>query len=61
MVVSFNGERLKKARVYRGLTVAELAEKSACLRQTISMYESGKTKPIDNETVIRLSNLQLRL
>ena len=55
MVVSFNGERLKKARVYRGLTVAELAEKSACLRQTISMYESGKTKPIDNETVIRLS------
>ena len=45
MVSAFNGERLKKARVYRGLTVAELADKAQCLRQTISMYENGKRLP----------------
>lgn len=56
MITAFNGERLKMARVYRGLTIAELAEKSDCLRQTLSMYESGKTKPLDNSTVIRLAN-----
>lgn len=56
MITAFNGERLRKARVYRGLTVAELAEKTNCLRQTISMYENGKTKPMDNSTVIRLAN-----
>lgn len=56
MVSAFNGERLKKARVYRGLTVAELADKAQCLRQTISMYENGKTKPNDNETVLRIAN-----
>lgn len=55
MITAFNGERLKMARVYRGLTVAELAEKADCLRQTISMYESGKTKPFDNATVKRLA------
>lgn len=56
MITAFNGERLKMARVYRGLTVAELAEKADCLRQTISMYESGKTKPLDNATVMRLAD-----
>lgn len=55
MITAFNGERLKMARVYRGLTVAELAEKADCLRQTVSMYESGKTKPSDNATVVRLA------
>lgn len=57
MITAFNGERLKMARVYRGLTVAELAEKADCLRQTVSMYESGKTKPIDNATVMRLADV----
>ena len=38
MKAQFNGERLKKARIYRGLTVAELAESvvsakpSQCMR-----------------------------
>ena len=40
MKAQFNGERLKKARIYRGLTVAELAERVGCQRQTLSMYES---------------------
>ena len=42
---AFNGERLKKARIYRGLTVAELAEKVSQQRQTLSMYEINKSNP----------------
>ena len=57
MEAAFNGERLKKARIYRGMNVAELAEKSGCLRQTISMYENNKTKPIDLDTVHRLATV----
>lgn len=45
MNYQFNGERLKKARIYRGLTVAELAESVAQQRQTLSMYEIGKSQP----------------
>lgn len=45
----FNGERLKKARVYRGWTVAELAEKMNCSRQIVSMYENKGTTPTDIE------------
>ena len=39
---NFNGEQLKKARIYRGYTVGELAELSGYQRQTISMYENKK-------------------
>lgn len=53
---NFNGERLKKARIYNGMTVAELAEKVDCQRQTISMYENGKSKPIDDSIIDKLSN-----
>ena len=45
MKCKFNGERLKKARIYRGLTVAELAERVDQHRQTLSMYEIGKSQP----------------
>lgn len=45
MNYQFNGERLKKARIYRGLTVAELAERVDQQRQTLSMYEIGKSQP----------------
>ena len=55
MKTQFNGERLKKARIYRGLTVAELAEKVGCQRQTLSMYEISKSQPTDNSVVERLS------
>ena len=51
MKTSFNGERLKKARIYRGLTVAELAERINCQRQTLSMYEISKSQPADSKTV----------
>lgn len=51
----FNGERLKKARIYRGLTVAELAEQVGCQRQTLSMYEIARSQPTDKGIVDRLS------
>ncbi len=53
----FNGDRLRKARLYNGITVSELAEKIDCQRQTISMYESGKSKPIDDQVIQKLSNV----
>lgn len=56
MNTRFNGERLKNARIYRGLTVAELAEKVGCQRQTLSMYEIAKSQPTDKAVVERLAN-----
>ena len=55
MNTPFNGDRLKKARIYRGLTVAELAERVGCQRQTLSMYEIFKSQPTDKTTVARLA------
>lgn len=55
MNTPFNGDRLKKARIYRGLTVAELAERVGCQRQTLSMYEISKSQPADKTTVARLA------
>ena len=55
MKTPFNGERLKKARIYRGLTVAELAEKVGCQRQTLSMYEISKSQPADANIVLNIS------
>lgn len=44
----FNGERLKSARLYRGLTVEELASKLDVSKQTISQYENEKVEtPFD--------------
>ena len=53
----FNGEQLKKARIYRGYTVGELAELSGYQRQTISMYENKKSTPIDVSVVFNLSRV----
>ena len=55
MTKQFNGERLKKARIYRGLTVAELADQVGCQRQTLSMYEISKSQPTEKEVVQRLA------
>ena len=52
----FNGERLKKARIYRGLTVAELAERVQMQRQTLSMYEISKSRPTDEIIVKKIAN-----
>lgn len=44
-IKSFNGERLSLARVFRGITVADLAEKIGVKRQMISLYEGNKVEP----------------
>ncbi|MFJ5963276.1 helix-turn-helix domain-containing protein [Bacillus sp. NPDC093026] len=41
----FNGNKLKSARVYRGLTIAGLAEKAGVSKQAISQYENNKNMP----------------
>ena len=50
----FNGERLKNARQYRGLTVEELADLTGVSKQTISQYENKKITP-DFERIIAIS------
>ena len=45
MALIFNGERLKKARLYRGMTVSDLAENLGMSKQAISQYETGKNQP----------------
>lgn len=57
MRTKFNGERLKKARIFRGFTVAELAEQVGCQRQTLSMYEISKSQPTDPTIVRQLSDV----
>jgi Zn-dependent peptidase ImmA (M78 family)/DNA-binding XRE family transcriptional regulator len=52
---TFNGDRLKKALTYHGMSVGELADRVGCQRQTISMYVNGKSKPMDEDVVHRLS------
>lgn len=56
MDIKINGSRLREARIYRGMTVAELASKINCQRQTISMYENGKTKNVDYHIVEAMSD-----
>lgn len=55
MDMYFNGDRLKKARIYRGLTVAELAERVDCQRQTLSMYELSKSRPADRGIIEKIA------
>ncbi|EGL18109.1 MULTISPECIES: XRE family transcriptional regulator [unclassified Paenibacillus] len=49
----FNGDRLKAARVYRGKTIAELADEVSVSKQSISQYENGKVNP-SLETLLKL-------
>ncbi|MCB5953948.1 helix-turn-helix domain-containing protein [Enterococcus sp. CWB-B31] len=43
--IEFNPKQLTSARIARGMTMKDLAEKSGLSRQMISNYETGKTKP----------------
>lgn len=42
---SFNGQRLKFARLYRNLSISDLADKIGIRKQSISQFETGLTKP----------------
>lgn len=52
-IKEFNGERLKAARIYRAMTIADLAERADVTKQAISLYENNKNKP-SLETLLRL-------
>lgn len=41
----FNGQRLKEARMYRGMTLEELKEKIGVSKQMISKYEQNISAP----------------
>lgn len=51
----FNGERLKSARLYRGLTIAELAENIGISKQAISQFEKKNDSEPKSDTLFKLS------
>ena len=52
---NFYGERLRSARIYRGLTLTELAKRTEISKQSLSLYENGKNTP-DYMKVRRLAS-----
>jgi Zn-dependent peptidase ImmA (M78 family)/DNA-binding XRE family transcriptional regulator len=56
----FNGDRLKSARIYRGKTIAALAEEmpqeSRISKQAISLFENNKANP-GFETLFQLTSI----
>lgn len=54
----FNGDRLKSARLYRGLTIEQLAEKINVTKQTISQYENNKIIPEFEKMLLISSELK---
>ena len=53
-LTKFNGERLKSARLYRGLTLADISKETGISKQSLSLYENNKNIP-DLGNVMRLS------
>lgn len=49
-------EGLKLARLNKGLTQLELAQKLGVVRETISLWESG-TNRINSEMLVRISEI----
>ncbi|PTJ90159.1 helix-turn-helix domain-containing protein, partial [Staphylococcus simulans] len=45
MKLSFDGKRLKEARVFNKLSITELADKLKVSKQMISKYENNKVEP----------------
>lgn len=43
--MNFNGERLRKARIYRNMTISELANNISVTKQAVSQYEKGIISP----------------
>ena len=41
----FNGERLRNARIYNGISLTDLADQAEISKQSISLYENGKNTP----------------
>jgi len=51
------GDRIKKARLHRGMTLIEVAEKLGKTEATIQRYESGNIKNLKNDTIEELANV----
>ena len=49
-------EGLKSARLKKGLTQLELAQKVGVVRETVSLWESG-TNRVNSEMLVRLSEI----
>ena len=45
MVKIFNGQRLRQARLYNGLSINDLAEILGVTKQAISQYETQNVTP----------------
>ncbi len=45
MSKSFNGQRLRQARLYNGLTINELAKMLGVSKQAVSQYETANVRP----------------
>ena len=45
MVKNFNGQRLRQARLYNGLSINDLAEILSVTKQAISQYETHNVTP----------------
>ncbi|HZJ69166.1 MAG TPA: XRE family transcriptional regulator [Candidatus Eisenbacteria bacterium] len=53
---NFNGDRLRTARTYRSMTLAELGDSIDLSKQTLSLYENNRGTP-DFSTIIKLSKI----
>jgi Zn-dependent peptidase ImmA (M78 family)/DNA-binding XRE family transcriptional regulator len=51
---NFKGERLKNARLYRALTLTDLAKQTNLTKQALSQYENGTSNP-QPENIIALA------
>jgi len=51
-VYYFKGDRLKSARIYRGMTLTDLAIKTNLTKQALSQYENGTTSPSDRNLFV---------
>lgn len=54
-ITTFNGDRLRSARIYRGMTLAQFAEMIQVTRQAVSQFEMGYTQP-RLETIFRITS-----
>lgn len=52
----FNGDRLRNARIYNGISLTDLATQADIKKQSISLYENGKNTP-DYEKVCVLARI----
>lgn len=55
-LTSFNGERLKSARLYNSMTITDVSEQVGVSKQAISQFETNKAEP-KLETMINLSSV----